>query len=301
MRDKIPVVFILGCGHSGSTLLDLLLNAHSKMVGTGELEKIGVKAKVRSTTCSCGRDFLECPFWANYVRTRESNSFFAGKFWQLAQSKLDFLLNKARYTPLIREGDNTPRKGKEIPLDTYIRDSEDLYDYILDTSGAQVVVDSSKNTTRANALEQHSRRIQPYFIHLIRDGRGVAWTYFNKYGRFRKYMLRWLTDNLKVEVLRVRTRAPFIRVSYRALTRQPERELKRICAFVGQPYEPAMLEYQGIEHHHVGGNAGTVKKAAPIREDLQWKTNMPLQYRVFSTLCLGLVHSLYQYVAERRH
>ena len=39
MGSEIPrkVVFILGSGHCGSTLLDLMLGAHSRIVGLGEM------------------------------------------------------------------------------------------------------------------------------------------------------------------------------------------------------------------------------------------------------------------------
>src|ERR1700683_4878467 len=55
----MKAVFILGCGHSGSTLLDLLLYGHSQIFGVGELERSRAEA-----TCTCGLPAPECPIWS---------------------------------------------------------------------------------------------------------------------------------------------------------------------------------------------------------------------------------------------
>lgn len=60
-QDRPRVVFIAGLGHSGTTLLDLMLGAHSKRVGLGEVDR--TLANYRSSTpppresrgCACGK------------------------------------------------------------------------------------------------------------------------------------------------------------------------------------------------------------------------------------------------------
>ena len=39
-HTKIPVIYVVGNGHSGSTLLDLMLGSHSKIESVGELKKL---------------------------------------------------------------------------------------------------------------------------------------------------------------------------------------------------------------------------------------------------------------------
>jgi hypothetical protein len=297
MRD-LPVVFILGCGHSGSTILELLLNAHSDMVCTGEVEKVGVKTREEQERCSCGEKFDTCPFWGEYMATRSTNSFFTRNVWQLAQSKKDFLLNRPVYTPLRRVNRGIPFKTDEFDLDEYVRDTEDLFAYILEKSGEGIVVDSSKNTARANALERYSKRIRPYYIHIVRDGRGVTWSYAKKYNRYGKYMARWFLENLKAEVLRWKTDAPLLRVSYRKLIKNPEAELRRICAFLGVGYEPQMLQYADAAHHTVGGNAGAIKSNI-IREDTGWKEAMPYRYQLLFNSLFGIANALFLWIAEK--
>ena len=62
-------VYIVGHGHSGTTLLELLLGRHPKIVITGELEKMSLQfARDESAPyqglCSCGNRPQKCPFWA---------------------------------------------------------------------------------------------------------------------------------------------------------------------------------------------------------------------------------------------
>lgn len=62
--QKIPVIFVLGSGHCGSTLLDMLLGSHSKIFGAGELKELG---REQETICTCGRKVEKCPFWLSVM------------------------------------------------------------------------------------------------------------------------------------------------------------------------------------------------------------------------------------------
>jgi hypothetical protein len=45
-------------------------------------------------------------------------------------------------------------------------------------------------------------------------------------------------------------------VRYEELTTDPAGTVRRLCDFLGLPFEPAMLEYWAHEHHPIAGNAG---------------------------------------------
>jgi len=59
---RFPLVAVVGVGHSGSTLLGGLLNAHPRAVCVGEFARVG-KALELGSACGCGRATAECPFW----------------------------------------------------------------------------------------------------------------------------------------------------------------------------------------------------------------------------------------------
>lgn len=79
-------------------------------------------------------------------------------------------------------------------------------------------------------------------IHVVRDPRDVVaslrhlpWAPNNAIGNARL----WFTRNLAAR--RSRHRPQYLLVRYEELVTQPEGELRRICAFLGEDYSPAML------------------------------------------------------------
>ena len=67
--DQLKVIFIASLSHSGSTLLDLMLNAHPDVVSVGELKQLGRFARFekpgRRLRCTCGAESLvSCDFWS---------------------------------------------------------------------------------------------------------------------------------------------------------------------------------------------------------------------------------------------
>ena len=70
MRD-VTLVAVASAGHSGSTLLDLLLGNHSDVCSAGEMNRLTLHAADR--VCACGSTVTACDYW-NRVRaviTRE--------------------------------------------------------------------------------------------------------------------------------------------------------------------------------------------------------------------------------------
>ena len=70
MRD-VTLVAVASAGHSGSTLLDVLLGNHSRVCSAGEMNRLTLHAPDR--VCACGATVTACDYW-NRVRaviTRE--------------------------------------------------------------------------------------------------------------------------------------------------------------------------------------------------------------------------------------
>ena len=77
------VIFIASLSHSGSTLLDLMLNAHPELVSVGELKQLSRYArfnKPKQARCTCGKlSVWDCDFWksVNDVTNRISGKTIA--------------------------------------------------------------------------------------------------------------------------------------------------------------------------------------------------------------------------------
>jgi hypothetical protein len=88
------------------------------------------------------------------------------------------------------------------------------------------------------------------FVHLIRDGRDVACSISPQ---------TWGPDNVKAAakrwvecidkgVIHRGDTARYMEVRYEDLATEPEREVRRVLAFVGEEFEPGVLEYHRQEH-----------------------------------------------------
>ena len=67
MSNKLrKIIYIMGLGHSGSTVLDLLLTTTRKAVGLGQVWNVLTEdaAQTRRRQCSCGASALDCEFWS---------------------------------------------------------------------------------------------------------------------------------------------------------------------------------------------------------------------------------------------
>lgn len=88
------------------------------------------------------------------------------------------------------------------------------------------------------------------FIHMIRDGRDVACSILPLRwgpGSVRTAAGRWV-DCIEKGVRHREDRERYLEVRYEDLVRHPERETRRVTAFVGEEWEPCMLEYWRFQH-----------------------------------------------------
>src|SRR5678815_2466696 len=69
-----PLLFLASLGHSGSTLLELLLGAHPRVVGLGEAVGTLEEAELNLPECTCGAPATECPVWGPTITRQRSRS-----------------------------------------------------------------------------------------------------------------------------------------------------------------------------------------------------------------------------------
>src|SRR5690606_6059257 len=64
---RVDTACILSAGHSGSTLLNLMLGGHPEAVAVGEITHLP-KNLALNTPCQCGVPVGECGFWQAVLR-----------------------------------------------------------------------------------------------------------------------------------------------------------------------------------------------------------------------------------------
>lgn len=250
MSGKLKkVVFIMGSGHCGPTLLDLILGSHSSAFSLGEFNQIRrvFDDSGNSTTKICGVCSQECPFWDQIASERMLRLLFSNRS---NVQKLFARLLKFIMTP---------------------------YDSIFKWSNKDVLIDSSKK------LGWFKRQLFPrykwhdkssYLIYMLRDGRAVVNSYYRKYPErgFDNITMDWKQQMVGMNSFYDQfPENKKMKVCYENLATKPEETIKSICDLIGIEYEREMLNYWVPEHHHVSGNAGTRSLIFKFREQFGYE------------------------------
>lgn len=273
----MKVIFILGSGHCGSTVMDLILDTHSKIAGTGEIHVME-----KGMMCTCGKKMDDCSFWQKAVPVELPNRMevFRGKIGTLLGHKIFY--------------DAHTRK----PIDNtkFVKQNEEIFENISKNTNSTVIVDSSKNADRVAALMSVPSKINPVIVHLVRDGRPVSWVYLKKYEKPVTQLFKWFLANVKIELLKRQfPNIPSIFVKYEDFVVNPEKVLGDILGKVDLEYEEGMIDFKKAEHHQIGGNNMRFREGGFVRKvDESWKSDMPLIYRVSFNLLFGWLNFFYQ-------
>ena len=265
----LNLIYILSSGHSGSTLTDLILGAHSSLESVGELNKLPeyISPKSHRTDdrkiCTCGVHISKCEYW---------NS----------------ILNKLDY-PSAYEINN---------LDNFNQNNYELIKKILQVSGKSILIDSSKNPNRLKNLIE-SNQFDITVLHLIRDGRAVGYSgqrkqtklqqefgsdykkalnKMNKKNEFYEFynaVKRWNYNNLSnYYKFSNEPRVNYFSLKYENLVNNPSKELSDIFAKLGLSFEEKQLNFSEMTHHNIAGNRMRLAKNTTIALDEEYKRNL---------------------------
>ncbi len=240
------LVYITARGHSGSTLLEMMLGAHPAGESLGELKAL---ARKRGNACRCGAASVpDCPFW----------------------SKVDELLHR-----------NSPFSLEE--LDTEPEDQEAfeaqnlaLLQAAAEASGAEFVVDSSKSLRRLTRLDRIGLDVD--VIVLRRSPLGVVCSNLRR-GR------DWRAESRRYTIATMKTRAylegrTVHELSYDALVRDPRGALGRLMQSLGYAATPEQFEWASQPSHTFAGNAMRFSTESTIRRDERWKRELSLAQKI---------------------
>lgn len=242
MKNK--VVFVLGIGRSGSTLLNYILGSHPDCFDLNEISKLPEISQYRQRH----QDFWEGPgkFWEEKFSPKELEMLVAG-------------LSNHRITPYIPL--KVERFVREITGNDQILNPYSLMFSKLDK---KVLIDSSKYvhwvSKKLRAKEFRSGELEGYLIHLIRDGRAVLNSYlrWDKNLTVEKFSEKW--SRLMIQDQKYYEQFPSERkmiVRYEELASQPEATVQKVCKMIGIEFKAEMIEYWKYDHFGLVGNFGT--------------------------------------------
>jgi hypothetical protein len=192
MAQKYTLLYILGSGHCGSTLLDLLLNRHSEVFGLGEIAVL--RKYIATQAC---REVLEAYRPDGECVSTDWASVYPldTPFWQNVKRRYEDVSG----TPfekinLDHKGWKTIRAWHASDIEIWARANEVLLSCLHQASGASILTDASKFPHRLYLL-QRSGLFQIKVIHLLRHGCAVVNSYTRKYGDFRIGLSPQISEN----------------------------------------------------------------------------------------------------------
>jgi len=304
------VVYILGWGRSGSTLLDNLLGSVEGFCAVGELHYLWSRGMAQNRKCGCGRRFRDCPHWQGVTArlARDAPEFVDAS----AVQALHDTVARSRQTPRLLGHRQLPPAVRR-----YQRVLRHTYAAILAESGADVVVDSSKRPSEA-AILLADPDVDSVFIHIVRDPRAVAysWQRVRATGdatagvhMVRRTTIesstRWLTWNTAAEWIGRRAGDRYLRVRYEDLVTQPQQTTARILGVAGQSHASAPQFLAGAAQlavtHSVSGNPSRFgAQTVQLRLDEEWRGRLPARQAALVVAICGVLMPRYGYRLSRR-
>lgn len=298
-NDPVSVVYVIGTGRSGTTLLDTILSNHPSMYGAGELALLANDDLYHRVYCPCGKPVNDCTFWQSVVE----EWFDRAGLMDLSDHDR---VRRPFEGPRIHGLSRLMREklfGSPAFLE-YSRQTTELYRAIRTVSGRPTIVDSSAIPMRALALSLMPE-IDLKLIHIVRDGRGVAWSLKKGLREDQKAgigtseqprpvwrsALTWIAYNmLSSWVCRQvpRGRSHFCR--YEDLSVNTEPVLRGIADFLGLDFSDIIARLATGGSLKVGctfgGNRMRMSGEVRLRLDTDWKQKLsPKEQRTLSRMC----------------
>lgn len=286
--DELRIVYICGSGHSGSTLLEMMLAGHSAVAAVGEVQNLHHQILI-GRVCSCGRLPQACPRWMSVrnavERARGIDIFAAPKSFRISRERPNGLSehvlrlwNRCCYYAHFRHHWLAPLSIHRLAIGgKSMRENEALLlSTFMSLAGARILVDSSKDYVRMREVHDFAEPGAVRVVHLVRDGRGCVWSVVKRHRTDVKTAAReWAKNQRRTRaMLRGVDAGRRLLLRYEDLCGDPDGTLHRVCSFLGLEFEDGMLQLDPTDHHTIAGNRIRVNRRMSIALDEGWQQGL---------------------------
>jgi hypothetical protein len=305
--DRVKVLYVVGLGRSGSTILANSLGQIPGFFSGGELNFIWRHNVIENRLCGCGRPFRECPVW-----TKVMDEAFGGMDGVDPREMMRLQNVGTRTRHILMMLTEVGRRSLAERLEKLQISYGRLYDAIGTVTGSRIVVDSSKEPAHGFAMSMVPG-VDLYALHLIRDPRAAAYSWLKEKPQpdtdAREFMHRksptmsaalWDSWNASAEALWRRTPERYLRLRYEDFVADPRKSLDKILTLVSErDAEPPLVGEREVKlgvSHTVSGNpnrfeTGTVE----LRTDREWISRMNPRDKVLVTALTFPLLTHYRY------
>lgn len=297
-NGRTKVLYIVGLGRSGSTILANSLGQIDGFFSAGEICYMWKHNFIENRLCGCGRPFDECPVWTEVVEKAFPNGVDAREM-----VRLQHLGARTRHIPqmLTKQGTQTisGRLGK------WLDNTGCLYNAVQTVTGSRVIVDSSKEPAYGYALSLVPN-VDFRVLHLVRDPRAAAYSWLKKKPQPDSETLEfmhcfsptksaalWDTWNASAEALW--RDGKYLRVRYEDFVSDPRTSFTRILDLLDEDAEPPLASETEVMlgvSHTVSGNPNRFDTGSvALKPDLAWTEKMnPRDRNLVTGLTLPLLY-----------
>jgi hypothetical protein len=280
----LKVLFVGGYGRSGSTLLDRVLGQIPGFLSVGELRHVFQEGYLENRRCGCGERFHDCEFW-RAVTTRAFGDLDDRQLREMTalKQRID------RWWLFPQLGWRLGGRRRRRDVDRYRELLRSLYAAIAVESGAEVLIDSSKDVSHGYALRGLGPPIDLYVLHLVRDSRAVAYSWqrrkfnpgsgrqMNRYGLLRT-AAEWVAINALTGLHR-HLGGHYSTLLYADFAADPAASVEDVLEFIGEPGRPNPVSGDHTVHlgadHTAAGNPNRFRRGeVRISPDDKWRRAM---------------------------
>ncbi len=272
LQPACPLVFVVGCPRSGTTMLERMLDAHHELAMTHETHWVTRYAKRR-------RDL-----------TREGF---------VLPETLDKLYTDYRFTRMAPPREQIERLMDQGPL-KYRSFVRIVFDHFRRTKGKAFVGDKSTGGYLRNIQRLRETCPDSKIVHLVRDGRDVCLSMLTwpkaarAAGRFPMFKddpvattAAWWQWHVRAGLEQGRSLGPDVyrEFRYEQIVQEPDRQCAELCEFLGIENDPTMVQFHAGKAKPGQGKSANAAWLAPTPGLRNWRTQMdPNQIEMFEAI-----------------
>ena len=235
-QDKPTVIYIVGVGHSGSTLLDLVLSTAPHTFSVGELKRLAFYAPFQGHSSQAGKWFTDdqgyplkySPFWGPIVA--ESPSYLVPSDKQRKLSLWDYVRILCTGSP--------SRAPKKYEYDTLLSLVHEQAEHVTDDR-IDHIIDSSKTLSNLIDLNEHSSH-DIFVVHAVRSLRGYVRSEWRRNRRVLRAAVHWIAANMLIRRYLTNVSHKTC-VRYDSFIKDPESRIERLNTEIGLSIDPQSL------------------------------------------------------------
>ena len=271
---NIPMIFVVGCGRSGTTLLQSLLNSHPNIIATPECFFMVILyprfAKIKNWTKKDVLDFVEALYsiqnFALWLINKE----------ELTQELIS-VMEYADYRLICRMVYYQMRSKKE---------------------NVQVIID--KNPASSLFIGRLLRIFpEAKFIHLVREPKDCVSAHIKRFNKQNTFFIAWYWRGFNASVEKVKQSLPdkFFTILYEDFVRNTEQTMMKLCAFIKVPFDSKIMQNQFPEMLPLYSENKTFERIKVVHEGLlspindsnigKWKKEMNKRDAAITDLVTG--------------